>query len=504
MSETKISKTAALEMLWRRANLSWILDSNQKALYEMFHNNPATVQTWLLARRSGKSYCLCVLAIEYCLKNPKSVVKYVAPTKDQVENYILPIIDIDILSKGCPDDIKPTYVKQKKQYRFPNGSVIQLCGAEAGNIDSIRGGFADIAIVDEAQDITRLKYAISSVLIPTLLTTDGKLIISGTPPQDQDHEFLYYIEQAEANNTLIKRTVYDNPRLSKDQLERLIASYPGGVASEEFQREFLCKLIKSKSRSVLPEVTDELLKDIVKEWPMPPHFDRYTSFDIGIRDWSFLLFGYYDFRSDKIIIQDEIVAYGSDMHLDKLTKDIIKKEEELWTNEITNEFIAPKRRIADHNPIVINEIKRFSNYKIIFENADKRDKLAGINWLRTLLSSGKIIINPKCKNLIRHLKDGKWKNETKDDFAKCPLGSHYDGIDALVYLVRSIDLKANPYPADYNSPLKEDAFYTPSYNKSTTISNVDVYKQILGVKTKNTQQDYKNLETRLSWRPKGK
>ena len=141
MSETKIPKNLALEALWRRANLSWVLDSNQKALYELFHNNPAKVQTWLLARRSGKSFSLCVLAIEYCLKNPNSVIKYVAPTKDQVENFILPIIDNDILGKNCPTDLKPTYIKQKKQYRFTNGSVIQLCGAEAGNIDSIRGGF---------------------------------------------------------------------------------------------------------------------------------------------------------------------------------------------------------------------------------------------------------------------------------------------------------------------------------------------------------------------------
>lgn len=503
MSETKIPVKLAKELLWRKSNLSWILDSNQKALYDLFHGNEATVQTWLLARRSGKSYSLCALAIEYCLKNPNSVVKYVAPTKDQVENFILPIIENDILAmNGCPQDLKPTYIKQKKQYRFQNGSVIQLCGAEAGNIDSIRGGFAHIAIIDEAQDISRLTYAISSVLLPTLLTTNGKLLISGTPPQDQDHEFLKYIEKAEAEKTLIKRTVYDNPRLTKENIAT-IADAMGGEMSEEFQREFLCKLIKSKTRSVLPEVTEELLVGIVKKWPTPPHYDCYTSFDIGIRDWSFLLFGYYDFRADKIIIQDEVIAYGSEMHLGPLTQQIIKKEESLWTNEITGEFIKPKKRIADHNPIVINEIKKFSNYKVIFENADKRDKLAGINWLRTLLSTGKIIIDPKCTNLVRHLKDGKWKNDTKDEFAKCPLGSHYDGIDALVYMVRGIDLKTNPYPTDFQSPLREsDAFYTPDYGKSSQISNVDVYKKILNIKKNNSTPEAGQMEKLLSWKPK--
>lgn len=503
MSETKIPKNLALETLWRRANLSWVLDSNQKALYELFHNNPAKVQTWLLARRSGKSFSLCVLAIEYCLKNPNSVIKYVAPTKDQVENFILPIIDNDILGKNCPTDLKPTYIKQKKQYRFTNGSVIQLCGAEAGNIDSIRGGFAHIAIVDEAQDVSKLTYAISSVLLPTLLTTNGKLLISGTPPQDQDHEFLKYIEKADAEGTLIRRTVYDNPRLTTENI-KTIADAMGGEMSEEFQREFLCKLIKSKSRSVLPEVTDELLKDITKEWPIPPHYHAITSMDVGLKDWTVIIFGYYDFRSDKIIIQDELVAYGPEMHLPVLTGQIKQKEEELWTNPITNEFIKPKKRISDHNLIVINEIKKFSNYSIVFDLADKKEKMAGINWLRTLLGQGKIIINPKCKTLIRHLKDGKWSNGNKEDFAKCPMGSHYDGIDALVYFVKAVDPSQNPYPSDYQSPLKSDAFYTPNYNKSTTISNVDVYKQILGIKTTDKVKDFQGMEKMLSWKPKGK
>jgi hypothetical protein len=488
VSQAKIDPKIAREALWRRGHLSWLLDANQQSLYKLFHENAATIQTWLLARRSGKSFALCVLSIEYCIKNPNSVIKYVAPTKDQVENFILPIIDNDILHQfGCPDDIKPSYIRQKKQYRFPNGSTIQLCGAESGNIDSIRGGFAHIAIIDEAQDVSKLSYAISSVLLPTLLTTKGKLLISGTPPQDQDHEFLKVIEDAEARGTLIRRTVFDNPRLTKDDIKQ-ISDAMGGEHTEEFQREFLCKIIKSKSRSVLPEVTDDLLKDIVKEWTRPPYYNSFTSMDVGLKDWTVVLFGYYDFRADKIVIEDELVAYGPEMHLPVLTADIKKKEEGLWTNPVSGEFQKPLKRISDHNLIVINEIKKFSNYSIIFELADKKDKMAGINWLRTLLSTGKIIISPKCVTLIRHLKDGKWKNGNKEDFSQCPFGSHYDGIDALVYLVRGIDYKHNPYPKDYQSPLRAgDAHYTASYEKNT-VSNPDVYKKLLNIKPNKNER----------------
>ena len=66
---SKVDPKLVRETLWRRGNLSWLLDLNQKELYELYYNTKHRVQTWLLARRSGKSYALCVLAIETCLKN---------------------------------------------------------------------------------------------------------------------------------------------------------------------------------------------------------------------------------------------------------------------------------------------------------------------------------------------------------------------------------------------------------------------------------------------------
>lgn len=444
----------------------------------------------LVTHNSGKSYTLCILAIEYCIKHPNSVVKYVAPTKDQVENIILPIIENDILEKGgCPQDLKPTYNRTKKQFNFSNGSMIQIAGSESGNIDTLRGGFAHICILDEAQDISKLRYAISSVLAPTTLTTNGKILISGTPPQDNDHEFIEYIEECESRGTLIKRTIYDNPRLTKQQIQDQI-DLIGGEHKEEFQREFLCKIIKSKSRSVIPEATDELLQIITKEWNLPQHYYAYTGLDIGGKDWTVALFGYYDFLSDKIIIQDEIAIPGAEMKLNVLASEIKLREEQLWTNPLTNEFIKPRKRVSDHNLVVINEIKRLTSYKVLFDLADKREKMVGLNKLRVLLETESIIIDPRCVTLIRHLKNCKWASENnKDDFARSPDGSHYDAVDALLYLVKAVesDQKKNPYPKDYKSPLRQsDAFRLD--NNASNLKNVDVYKKMLNVKPSSSER----------------
>lgn len=486
MATNKIDKSIAIEQLWRRAHLSWLLAPEQKILYELFHNNPAKIQTWLLSRRFGKTYSLCVLAIEYCLKNPRSIIKYVAPTNKQVERFIRPIIT-EILEKGCPSDIKPEYNKKDSIYFFPNGSEIQLCGAENGNIDSIRGGFAHIAIVDESQDVSGLKYAINSVLLPTTLTTRGKVLMAGTPPQDSDHEFIELIEKAEADKTLIIKTIYDNSRLTKEDIQLQIEAM-GGEDSEGFQREYLCKIIKSKDRSVVPEATPEKMAAIVKDWIKPAFYDSYTSMDIGLSDWTVVLFGYYDFRSDKVIIEDELVAYGQEMYLPILAKDIEEKEKSLWTNQQTYEFRKPKKRVSDHNLIAINEIKKFSQYRLLFDLADKNDKHASLNNLRTLLGSNKIIIHPRCETLIRHLKNVKWKSiNNKDTYARCPFGSHYDGVDALAYMLRAIDFKNNPYPKNYEMKIdyssSSDGRFTPNSNSyGTPPPNADVYRKILNLR----------------------
>src|ERR1041385_8010535 len=103
----KPSKLEAIAIAWRRGQLSWKLDTCQKQLYKQFYESPHQMQTWLLARRSGKTFCLCILALEQCIRHPNSIVKFVAPTKIQVNNNVRPLFK-EIL-KDCPEDIRPEF-----------------------------------------------------------------------------------------------------------------------------------------------------------------------------------------------------------------------------------------------------------------------------------------------------------------------------------------------------------------------------------------------------------
>lgn len=478
----KVTKEQAIRELWLRSNISWKLKPHQKDLYDLFYNSTHKTQTWLLARRSGKSYTLAMLAIEACLKTPNTIVKFLSPTKIQVNSNLRPIIR-DIL-KDCPEEIKPEFKAKDYIYYFPNGSEIQLAGSESGHYEKLRGGYSHIAIIDEAQDVTDLNDVVKSVLLPTTLTTKGKVLLAGTPPKNPDHEFNTFVEEAELRGSLIKKTVYDNSMLTPEQIEE-IKEEVGGENSEEFRREFKCELIKDGTYSVIPEFTQDLMKEIVKDWPKPPFYESYESMDLGFKDLTVVLFAYYDFRADKVIIEDEIAVNGTSLQLPNLIQEIKQKEETLWLNPLTNEVTRPTVRVSDINYIVTQEIARASQGTVNFAAARKDDKEAAINKLRVLLQAKKIIINPRCTTLIRHLENVRWdKSRNKASFARSPDDGHYDAVDACIYMIRHINFGKNPYPFGYDSGFKRDDLFVlkpDNFGKSTT-NNVEVYKKIFGIK----------------------
>ena len=276
-----ISKQQALAELWRRGSLRWKLDSGQKELYDLYYSNLHRQMTWLLARRSGKTYCLVTLSIEQCLRKPNSIVKFLAPTKGMLDTIIRPIFK-KILS-DCPEDLSPTYVARQYIYFFKNGSEIQLAGTDNGHAEKLRGGDSDIWIIDEAGSCDRLQDIIRDVLLPTTLMTKGKGLLASTPPKDPEHDFIKIMERSELNGSLIKKTVLDNPRISKEDIDELIVEL-GGIDSDATRRELFCEIIKDSSIFVLPEFTEELQKEIVRDWPKPPFYDAYVGMDLGGKD----------------------------------------------------------------------------------------------------------------------------------------------------------------------------------------------------------------------------
>jgi hypothetical protein len=440
--------------LWEFGELSWKMDTCQKKIHEFIKSRDEKIVTMSISRRAGKTYYLCLLAFETCLRSPRKNVKFVQPEQKMVRINLLPIFR-DI-SDDCPKHLRPKFNRIDGAWDFPNGSRIQMAGSDGGNADRLRGSNGDLCIIDEAGFCSNLKYIINSVLIPSTLLTKGKIILSSTPPTNPGHEFVDYLNEAEKEGTLFRKTVYDviedlkfdtKPRITKEILGDIIKAYPRGVEDDQFKTEYLCEITHSSGDAVVPEFTPEVEQDIVKEWFRPAFYDAYLSMDIGFKDMTAVLFAYYDFMNGVVVIEDEFCMNGSRLTTELLAQEIKQKEGNIFYNKQTGEMKRPYMRVSDNNPFVINDLIRLHNLTFIPTHKDNKD--AALSQLRTTIANRQIIINPKCKNLINELKNGIWEKGRKD-YKRLLNGSHLDAVDALIYLIRNIDKARNPYPPGYS------------------------------------------------------
>lgn len=468
--KNSITPEEAAIALWNESILHWMLHAGQKELYDSYVNCTDKTIVWNCSRRFGKSFTLCVIAIEECLRTPNALVKYAAAKQVDARGIIRPLIREIITS--CPKDLRPEFKVQERAWVFPNGSRIELTGLDGGRAESIRGGACNLAIIDEAGLVSDLDYIVTSIILPTTITTKGKIILASTPPKSYVHPFINYVNAARIQNNLVTKTIYDNPLIDADELQKIIDQY-GGKNSIAFRREFLCEILKDDNFSIIPEFNDETKHLIVMDWPKAPFYDAYVAMDLGLKDLTVALFAWYDFKEGKVIIEDEYVINGQRFNTQALAEGIKKKETEIFTDKITGEQRVPFLRVSDNNLIVINDLWVLHGLRFLATRKDDAD--AALNNVKIMMQNNKIIINPRCKTLIMHLEAGVW-NKNKTSYERSGDYGHFDAIDSLKYLIRNVSLTRNPYPAGYLNRYNDNHFSMnggkPTYEKHSEFSKI--------------------------------
>lgn len=474
-SKNKLKVEEARILLWQEGELSWLLHEGQRSLYQSYIDCKEKTVVWNCSRRFGKSWTLCVLAIETCLKNPYSLVKYCCAKQVDARGIIRPLIRE--ITRTCPKELRPLFKVQERAYVFPNGSRIELSGLDGGRAESIRGGSCNLAIIDEAGLVGDLEYIVTSIILPTTTTTKGKIVLASTPPKTAAHAFVTkFLNRARIQGNLVTKTVFDNPNIDQDELNKIIEEY-GGVNSVGFRREFLCHIILDDEYAVIPEFTPELKEKIVKEWTRPPFYDGYVSMDLGLKDLTVVLFAYYDFRNAKLIIEDEFVINGQKFNTKALAEGIKEKEQKTYTDPYTGEYRNPFLRVSDNNLMVIQDLRTLHGLQFLPTRKDDAD--AALNNLRNWIQDEKIIINPRCVRLIAHLETAVW-NKSKSSFDRSGDNGHFDAIDSLKYMIRNIQPNKNPYPAGYGVGNRENLWMP--VKKDEYNPQVQALRQMLNIK----------------------
>ena len=186
---------------------------------------------------------------------------------------------------------------------------------------------------------------------------------------------------------------------------------------------------------------------ILNEIEIPKYRDFYVGMDLGFKDFTFVVFCFYDFFNARIVVMDELCLSA------ELTSNIAIKIKEK-ESELFNGF-EPLLRVSDNDIQQLYDLN--VNFGLKFVPATKYDKEESINRLRGVFGDNKIIIHKRCINLIDQLLLGVYNNSRKD-YERTPGLGHLDGIDALRYLIRKINYNKNPVPehsglSAYNNPI---------------------------------------------------
>ena len=429
MSDLDISKDDIRHYLWKRGDLNWKLDSLQKKIRHTINSSNCDKILILSSRQIGKSYLSTILAIEFCLRNPNTIVRILAPTLKQVQDIVT-----DNLNPICLDAPEELVARSKSEYRWRIGhSSLRLGSLERAHVDNSRGGNASLVILEEGGFVHSedYRYAIDSVLSPQLLRSGGKELHISSPSEDSEHvlhtEILPYCE---LKNTAFQYSVYDSPSISPEQIEKAIERC-GGKDTEAFQREYMARVIRSKTLMVVPEFNPE---SHVRISAVPEYYNAVLSIDMGgIRDKTAGYICIWDFLRGKMIIQEELF---------------------LDTNSPTSLVVEESRKIMENYQINGNvyadvpgqvQIDMAMSHNFPIAPPIKDDKEAGLNNLRLMFLRNRIEINPRCKQLIGSLKSCRY-NDKRTDFLRSDLWGHADAIMALSYGCRMIDMVTNPYP----------------------------------------------------------
>lgn len=473
-------------MCFEKGYLSFKLKPEQLDIYNKIIACPSDTFVINCSRRLGKSFMLCLICEEFCRQKADAKVKYAAPSKKQVREIIKPLFSQ--IHRDCPRELQPWWNTLDGCYVFPNGSKISIVGCDKGNIDSLRGEEMHFGVIDEAGMIDEnLNYIINDILRPQTLTVkrdhklSKKIILASTPPVSPAHAFVKYISDAESDKVdrYIHKTIFDNTMVDeKTVLE--YAEYAGCIVDWEkakivkmsttFRREYMAEVVTEETKSIVPEFTAELSREIVTEnYTRPRFFDAYVSMDMGMIDFTVILFAYWDFEKARLVVEDEYsVNYKEGFNTATLAQTIKEKEKILWGKK------KPYLRVMDRNPIMAQDL--YDIHDLHFVETARDDKESAINNLRLMVHSKQIIINPKCKTLVAHLKYGVWDKYGRK-FDRSGEFGHFDAVDALVYMVRNLNKARNPYPR--NVPSTANHFVNPKLSSKISEQEEKLKKSLI-------------------------
>ena len=333
----------------------------------------------LCARGNGKTFELLVLAIETALRITNARVLYVAPMRDDAEKLSKDLVDLFILT-DCPKDLRPEWRAGDGEYVFKNGSTIRFRGTNNESAERLRGFGYHLVILDECGVMDNLKYVVDLVR-PLVERMGGYIVLATTPGKTPDHDSTKLYSDHLERGAAIKFTILDNPRLSWTEKARALIN--DGERKEDVAgildgtkrpretttlRERFCRFVADGNMAVLPEFQEFESAIVVavqregrtSKMPArvrPAFFNAYAAMDPGVANKTAILFAYYDFLRNCIVVEGEAFVRGREASLNGIGDAIDRCEIALWgPDRYAGGHSQPERRVSDHDLRLVHDL----------------------------------------------------------------------------------------------------------------------------------------------------
>lgn len=424
MNDEFVEQKEVHAYLWQQGELSYKLDALQVRIDTTVreHYSRAKQICVLSSRQIGKSYWALVFALSYLLRNPGSIVRLLAPTNKKayevIEDNLYPIL------ADCPEGLILSE-RSRLRWTMTNGSSLRIGALERQYVDSNRSGNASLVIYEECGFVRadEFNYARRSVLGPQLIRSNGHEIFVSSPSEDPEHPLHNEImPSCDILGTLFRYTVYDSPSLTPGQIDQA-AERSGGIDSDDFQREYLAKIVRSTTLMVIPKIDERVT---FGSWECPRGYEHRLCLTAdwgGVRDKTVCLLHWYEPRTDIYYFVDELV-YGPNT-----TTNVIGEDMKKWIKEHKLKMVW-----ADVPGQLKIDLATMFNLDV--QLPPKNDWLSGVNTMAAKFALNKVRIDNKCVFLRKSILGGMF-NKSRSDFERNDDLGHMDGCAAASYAFRT-------------------------------------------------------------------
>lgn len=427
-----VSQAAQKELERRRQAASGSFNELRKdlsPLQRQFVDDPHRFKIARCGRRAGKTHVDAAYLILVAMTFPKSPTMYLGLTRESAQEAIWQPLKDMLKQYNIPHEA----LESRLRIKFPNGSFIQLFGADTPNAKKrLRGRKFRLVIVDECgfvQEVDELVY----VMLPTLADYGGSLCLTSSPGPLLSGLF-YEADQGtqKQNWSQYHWTMHDNPWFmvpaedpkfktkAEEEFDTICRLQFGGDPNHPvFRREYWGEWIEDGSNLVYPYSPSKNLVHSVPEMRKPQYG---IGIDLGSVSANAIVILQFSEYNREVYIKETWKQSGLLVDdLAKIVQDFIEKYQPVYVVADT----------GGYGKGITQEFTRRYHLPVIA--AEKTDKSFHQRIMASDILSGYVKVLSSCTGLIKE-----WVKLVKDDEGEEVPKQENHLSDACLYIFRKV------------------------------------------------------------------